>query len=88
MGEPLAALMEEASEDFAATYTAAEDICLIGFTSGTTGEPKATMHAHRDLLAVCDAYGRMCCGRGPTTASSARRRSPSPSGLAGSCSSP
>ncbi len=57
MGEPLAALMEEASEDFAAVDTAAEDICLIGFTSGTTGEPKATMHAHRDLLAICDAYG-------------------------------
>jgi 2-aminobenzoate-CoA ligase len=43
---------------FEACDTAADDICLIGFTSGTTGEPKGTMHAHRDLLAVCDTYGR------------------------------
>src|SRR6516164_1424118 len=34
------------------------DVCLIGFTSGTTGEPKGTMHFHRDMLATCDSYGR------------------------------
>jgi 2-aminobenzoate-CoA ligase len=43
---------------FRAADTASDDICLIGFTSGTTGEPKATLHMHRDLLAVCDTYGR------------------------------
>ena len=58
MGAELAALMAGAPDAFSACDTAAEDICLIGFTSGTTGEPKATMHAHRDLLAVCDSYGR------------------------------
>jgi 2-aminobenzoate-CoA ligase len=45
-------------ETFEACDTAAEDVCLIAFTSGTTGEPKGTMHVHRDLLATCDSYGR------------------------------
>lgn len=58
MGAELSTLMASASDAFRACDTAAEDICLIGFTSGTTGEPKATMHAHRDLLAICDSYGR------------------------------
>jgi 2-aminobenzoate-CoA ligase len=45
-------------ETFAACDTAAQDVCLIAFTSGTTGEPKGTMHVHRDMLATCDSYGR------------------------------
>lgn len=57
-GGELEALMAGQPESFAACDTAAEDVALIGFTSGTTGEPKATMHLHRDLIATCDTYGR------------------------------
>jgi 2-aminobenzoate-CoA ligase len=38
--------------------TAAVDVCLLAFTSGTTGKPKATMHFHRDVLAIADTFSR------------------------------
>lgn len=50
---------------FAAADTAADDICLIGFTSGTTGEPKGTLHFHRDMLAICDHYSAQVLRPGP-----------------------
>ncbi|MDO5605530.1 MAG: AMP-binding protein [Paracoccus sp. (in: a-proteobacteria)] len=43
---------------FDAARTGRDDVALLGFTSGTTGEPKATMHFHRDLLMIADGYAR------------------------------
>ena len=54
----LDALMAEVPDTFQAADTAAEDVAMIAFTSGTTGEPKGTMHVHRDMLATCDSYGK------------------------------
>jgi len=36
--------------------TAADDTCMIAFTSGTTGKPKGTMHFHRDVMAACKCW--------------------------------
>jgi 2-aminobenzoate-CoA ligase len=43
---------------FEAVRTGRDDVALLGFTSGSTGVPKATMHFHRDLLIIADAYAR------------------------------
>lgn len=43
---------------FQAVETGRDDVALLGFTSGTTGNPKATMHFHRDLLIIADAYAK------------------------------
>ena len=51
--DALEALMDKASVEFTTLDTAATDTCLLGFTSGTTGVPKATMHFHRDVMATC-----------------------------------
>ncbi|MEW6254929.1 MAG: AMP-binding protein [Pseudomonadota bacterium] len=43
---------------FEAARTGRDDVALLGFTSGTTGVPKATMHFHRDILAIADGYAK------------------------------
>ncbi len=50
---------------FEAAKTGRDDVALLGFTSGTTGSPKATMHFHRDLMIIADGYAREVLGVTP-----------------------
>jgi len=51
---------------FAPPPTGRDDVALLAFTSGTTGEPKGTMHFHRDILAIADGYAREVLGVVPS----------------------
>ena len=53
------------SVKFDAVKTGRDDVALLGFTSGTTGEPKGTMHFHRDLLIIADGYAKEVLGVTP-----------------------
>jgi 2-aminobenzoate-CoA ligase len=57
-GGDLEAHAAKHSAHFDNVATAAEDICAIAFTSGTTGVPKGTLHTHRDLMAACACWPR------------------------------
>ncbi len=46
------------TQPFAAHATSVDDVCLIAFTSGTTGDPKGCMHFHRDVMVMCHGFSR------------------------------
>jgi 2-aminobenzoate-CoA ligase len=52
----LEAAMARQPATFSNVDTAADDTCLMAFTSGTTGQPKGTMHYHRDVMAACACW--------------------------------
>lgn len=54
--ESLENAMRTAGSEFTNVDTAADDTCIIAFTSGTTGQPKGTMHFHRDVMAICACW--------------------------------
>lgn len=57
-GADLETRMRAKPETLKCVPTAALDVAIIGFTSGTTGRAKAAMHTHRDIVATCRTFGR------------------------------
>ncbi|MBK6865363.1 MAG: AMP-binding protein [Ideonella sp.] len=57
-GAGLEAAMARQADTFDNVATAADDTCIFAFTSGTTGQPKATMHFHRDVMTACATWPR------------------------------
>ena len=57
-GDGLEAAMARQSGRFDNCIPSHDDVAIIAFTSGTTGAAKATMHFHRDVLAICDLFPR------------------------------
>src|SRR5579863_6855283 len=64
-GDDLVSRCAGRDASFPAVPTAADDVALLAPTSGTTGKPKATMHFHRDVLAIQDTFGRHVLKAGP-----------------------
>ncbi len=62
----LGGLMAGKPSHFPTVPTSQDDVCLIAFTSGTTGVPKAALHFHRDVMAMCETFARhaLCAGPG------------------------
>lgn len=54
--DELEILMQSKPKNFTNFHSKSDSVCLIGFTSGTTGLPKMTAHYHKDILNICEAF--------------------------------
>ena len=61
-GDGLEARMRAHAAPFSPCDTSSDDVCLIAFTSGTTGVPKGCLHFHRDVMAMCDGFSAQVLG--------------------------
>src|SRR5215213_4205960 len=50
--------MAHTEPTFDDVQTSSDDVCMLAFTAGTTGRPKATMHFHRDVMSICETFSR------------------------------
>lgn len=53
-------LLASSSDALDPAPTTRDDLALILYTSGSTGEPKGCWHTHADVLAIADSYARYC----------------------------
>lgn len=77
--------IDRRADAFATVPTAADDVALIAFSSGTTGTPKATMHFHRDLVNLTCPRRRELMGVGPGVVVASNRAVTFPYALVGLC---
>lgn len=56
--EGLEARMATKPKNFINHPANCSDIAMIAFTSGTTGKPKAALHSHHAIIAVCETFSK------------------------------
>lgn len=57
--------MNTASDSLEAYDAHRDDAVMLAYTSGTTGQPKGTLHTHRQMLAINDGYAQYCLDPSP-----------------------
>ncbi len=59
---PYSEWIENETTELATAPTHREDFCSLNYSSGTTGEPKGILHAHKDYPLTADLWGKNVLG--------------------------